>query len=141
MDRKLANNLLARAMWSMYDSVKSSVPFCLQKTDVHNSTLLKNTYVTRFRWFRGPGSIYVGILCLFNLYILGSIYVYFVYGFLSPWFRLCILCLWFSNFLVLSMYTLSMVFYLLGSVYVYFVYGFHRLFLSSHSGKSGHIEK
>ena len=44
MDRKLANNLLARTMWSMYDTVESTVQFCQQKPNVHNSTLLKNTY-------------------------------------------------------------------------------------------------
>ena len=31
-------------MWSMYDTVESTVQFCLQKPNVHNSTLLKNTY-------------------------------------------------------------------------------------------------
>ena len=41
---KLANNLLARTMWSMYDTVESTVQFCLQKPNVLNSTLLKNTY-------------------------------------------------------------------------------------------------
>ena len=44
MDRKLANNLLAGTMWSMYDTVESTVQFCLQKPNVLNSTLLKNTY-------------------------------------------------------------------------------------------------
>ena len=44
MDRKLANNLLVRNMWSMYDTDESTVQFCLQKPNVHNSTLLKNTY-------------------------------------------------------------------------------------------------
>ena len=28
----------------MYDTVESTVQFCLQKPNVHNSTLLKNTY-------------------------------------------------------------------------------------------------
>ena len=43
MDRKLAIYLLARTMWSMYDTVQSAVQFCLQKPiNVHNSTLLKN---------------------------------------------------------------------------------------------------
>ena len=28
----------------MYDTVESTVKFCLQKPNVHNSTLLKNTY-------------------------------------------------------------------------------------------------
>ena len=44
MDRKLANSLLARTMWSMYDTVESTVQFCRQKPNVHNRTLLKNTY-------------------------------------------------------------------------------------------------
>ena len=44
MDRKLANNLLAGTMWSMYDTVESTVQFCLQKPNVHNRTLSKNTY-------------------------------------------------------------------------------------------------
>ena len=44
MDRKLANNLLARTIWSMYDAaVESTVQFCLQKPNVLDSTLLKNT--------------------------------------------------------------------------------------------------
>ena len=44
MDRKLANNLLARTIWSMYDTVESTVQFCLQKPNVLDSTLLKNTH-------------------------------------------------------------------------------------------------
>ena len=44
MDRKSVNNLLVRTMWSMYDTVESTVQFCRQKPYVHNSTLLKNTY-------------------------------------------------------------------------------------------------
>ena len=44
MDRKLANNLLAGTMWSMYDTGESTVQFCLQKPNVHNRTLSKNTY-------------------------------------------------------------------------------------------------
>ena len=46
MDRNLANNLLARTVLSMYDTVESTVQFCQQKPYVHNSTLLKikNTY-------------------------------------------------------------------------------------------------
>ena len=43
MDRKLAINLLAGTTWSMYGTVESTVQFCLQKPNVHNSTLLKNT--------------------------------------------------------------------------------------------------
>ena len=31
-------------MWSMYYTVESTVQFCLQKPNVLNSTLLKNTY-------------------------------------------------------------------------------------------------
>ena len=63
MDRKLPKNLLARTIWSMYDTVESTVQFCLQKPNVHNSTLLKNTYegsliqgawgtVDRLQWTR-----------------------------------------------------------------------------------------
>ena len=44
MDRKLANNLLAGTLLSMYDTVESTVQFCLQKPNVHNRTLSKNTY-------------------------------------------------------------------------------------------------
>ena len=44
MERKLANSLLTRTMWSMYDTVESTVQFCMQKPNVLNSTLLKNTY-------------------------------------------------------------------------------------------------
>ena len=44
MDRTLENNQLARTMWSMYDTVEGTVQLCLQKPNVHNSTLLKNTY-------------------------------------------------------------------------------------------------
>ena len=34
MDRKLANNLSATTMLSMYDTVESTVQFCLQKPNV-----------------------------------------------------------------------------------------------------------
>ena len=44
MDRKLANNVLAGTMCSMYDTVESTVQSCLQKPNVHNRTLLENTY-------------------------------------------------------------------------------------------------
>ena len=42
MDRKL--DLLARTRWSMHDTVENTIQICLQKPNVHNSTLLKNTY-------------------------------------------------------------------------------------------------
>ena len=61
MDRKLAINLLARTMWSMYGTVESAVQFCLQKPNVHNSKLLKNTdevsliETAKYRLNRNPG--------------------------------------------------------------------------------------
>ena len=44
MDRKLAINFLARTKWMMYDTVESTVQFCLQEPNVYFSTLLKRTY-------------------------------------------------------------------------------------------------
>ena len=48
-------------MWSMYDTVESTVQFCLQKPNVHNSTLLKNTYEVSL--IQG-GCIYLTVYCI-----------------------------------------------------------------------------
>ena len=45
MDRKLANNLLAKTMWSMYANVEST---CLQKPNVHNSTFIVEEHLRGF---------------------------------------------------------------------------------------------
>ena len=60
MDRKLAIYLLARTMWSiMYDTVESTVQFCRQKPNVHNSTLLKNTYEVATEYQQGRPQSFV----------------------------------------------------------------------------------
>ena len=48
MDRKLANNFLARTMWSMYDTVESTVQFGMQKPNVLNSKYVVEEHLRGF---------------------------------------------------------------------------------------------
>ena len=66
-------------MCCMYDTVETTVQFCLQKPNVHNSTLLKNTYEvaltclsiapcsTLRTWSVRPENHFPGFLIIFNL--------------------------------------------------------------------------
>ena len=55
MERKLANCLLTRTMWSMYDTVECTVQFCLQKPNVLNSKYVVEEYL---RGFVDSGGLY-----------------------------------------------------------------------------------